>query len=190
MGPITERKALFSKKGLKDVENFTVDPITQIEVNIMVNEILNLNKNIAEPDKATNDYSSKLDVHKNKGIGSKCAVILLSIIDNVNDFSSKDKLAMYFGIVTRFSSLNETIHNGKITKMGSNLGRTTLVQCSLNAKCYSHYRRSYHERIKARRSGVKQIISLAKKSLEIIYETLKNDRIFEDFHNLKTAENH
>jgi transposase len=189
-----EREAMSSEKGLKYVEQFTFDPITQTEVNVMVNEIRNLNKSIAELNKAINDHGSKLDGHKNltsiKGIGDKGAAILLSVIGNVNDFRSKDKLAAYFGIVPRVSNSNETSHHGRITKMGSKVGRTTLVQCSLIAKRYSPYLHDYHERIKARRGGAKANIALARKFLGIIYKTLKNDWIFEDFPNFKIAENH
>lgn len=69
----------------------------------------------------------------------------------------------------------------------SKLGRTTLVQCALVAKRYSCYLSDYYERIKARRGGGKAIIALARKSLGIIYQTLKNNWVFEDFPNFVLA---
>jgi len=108
---------------------------------------------------------------------------LLSVIGDVNDFDDEGKLAAYFGIVPRVSNSNETQHSGRITKRGSKLGRTVLIQCALIAKRYSPYLHQYYERIKGRRGTGKAIVALARKFLGIIYQTLKNDWVFEDFPN-------
>jgi hypothetical protein len=52
---------------------------------------------------------------------------------------------------------------------------------------YSPYLRSFHERVKARRGAGKAIIALARKFLGIIYRTLKNKWVFEDFPNFVLA---
>jgi len=111
-----------------------------------------LNKSIKKLDEQMIDQGSKLKGHKNlasiKGIGDRSATVLLSVIGNVKDFADENKLAAYFGIVPRVSDSNETIRHGRITKRGSKIGRTTLVQCTLAAKRYSPYLRNYYERIK------------------------------------------
>jgi transposase len=104
------------------------------------------------------------------------------VIGDINDFEDEGKLAAYFGIVPRISNSNETEHSGRITKRGSKLGRTALVQCALIAQRYSPYWKRYYEKIKARRGTGKAIIALARKLLGIIYRTLKNKWVFEDFH--------
>lgn len=83
----------------------------------------------------------------------------------------------------RVSNSNETERQGRITKRGSKLGRTTLVQCTLIAIRYSPYLRDFYQRIKARKGSGKAIIATAKKLLGIIYLTLKNKWVFEDFPN-------
>jgi len=45
-----------------------------------------------------------------------------------------------------------------------------------------------HEQVKARRGAGKAIIALARKFLGIIYRTLKNKWVFEDFPNFVLAE--
>jgi len=134
---------------------------------------------------------AKLPGHKNlksiKGIGDLGATILLSVIGDVNDFASEGKLAAYFGIVPRVSNSNETERSGRITKRGTKLGRTTLVQCALIAKRYSPYLDKFYQRIKTRRGTGKAIIALAKKFLGIIYNTLKEDWVFVDFPNFELA---
>ena len=97
------------------------------------------------------------------------------------------KLAAYFGIVPRVSNSNETEHSGRITKRGTKLGRTTLVQRALIAQRYSPYLKAYYEKKKSRGTG-KAIIALARKFLGIIYRTLKNKWLFEDFPNFVLAE--
>jgi transposase len=108
---------------------------------------------------------------------------LLSVIGDIKDFQNEKKMAAYFGIVPRVNNSNEKIRQGRITKQGSALGRTTLVQCTLIAKKYSPYLSNFYERIKARKGSGKAIIATARKFLGIIYLTLKNDWVFEDFPN-------
>jgi hypothetical protein len=47
----------------------------------------------------------------------------------------------------RVSNSNETEHIGRITKRGTKLGRTTLIQCALMAQRYSPYLKKYYEKI-------------------------------------------
>jgi hypothetical protein len=102
--------------------------------------------------------------------------------------ADEGKLAAYFGIVPRVSNSNETERSGRITKRGSKLGRTALVQGALIAQRYSPYLKRYYEKIKTRRGTGKAIIALARKLLGIIYRTLKNKWGFEDCPNFVLAE--
>ena len=108
---------------------------------ILVQQIHALNKSITQLEETINRESQKLEGHKNltslKGIGGLSAGILLSIIGDINDFADEGRLAAYFGIVPRISNSNETEHSGRITKRGTKLGRTILVQCALIVQRYS-----------------------------------------------------
>jgi len=132
-----------------------------------------------------------MEGHKNltsiKGIGDKGAAILLSGIGSIHDFRNKNKLAAYFGIVPRVSNSNEKVSHGRITKNGSKIGRSTLVQCALIAKRYRKPLHDFYEKIKSRRGGGKANIALARKFLDTIYYTLKNNKVFEDFPTFKLA---
>jgi transposase len=187
-----EREALSSEKKLNEVLAMKFDAMVKIELEVIVEEIRSLNEKIARLEKAIADEGSKLEGHKNltsiKGIGPLSGSILLSVIGDINDFEDEGKLAAYLGIVPRVSNSNETEHSGRITKRGSKLGRTALVQCALIAQRYSPYLKRYYEKIKARRGTGKAIIALARKLLGIIYRTLKNKWVFEDFPNFVLAE--
>jgi transposase len=169
-----------------------VEPLAHLELDVTVEQIRSLNRSIARLEGAIEEASQKLKGYRNltsiKGIGSLGAGILLSVIGDVDDFAHEGKLAAYFGIVPRVQDSNETEHRGRITKRGSKLGRTVLVQCALIAKRYSPYLNRYYERIRARRGTGKAIIAVARKFLSIIYYTLRNNWIFEDFPNFVLAE--
>lgn len=87
----------------------------------------------------------------------------------------------------RVAQSNETRHVGRITKRGSRPGRTALVQCTLVALRYSPNLRRFYTRIQKKRGSGKAIIATARKFLGIIYRTLKNNGIFEDFPNFVLA---
>jgi transposase len=123
-----------------------------------------------------------------KGIGKITGGILLSIIGDVNDFPDERRLASYFGIVPRVSNSNDTERSGRIHKHGTKLGRTALVQSALIAANYSPYLKRFYEQVKARRGAGKAIIALARKFLGIIYRTLKNKWVFENFPNFVRVE--
>ena len=107
--------------------------------------------------------------------------------------SSEKKLAEVLAlpfdeIVPRVSNSNQTEHSGRIHKRGTKLGWTALVQSALIAANYSPYLKNFYERVKARRGTGKAIIVLAGKFLGIIYRTLKNKWVFEDFPNFVLEE--
>jgi transposase len=191
---ISSRKSQFlSEKGLKAVAELEWEPTTQVEVEVIIAQIRSINEGIARLDTQLVASGKQLKGHGNlvsiKGIGPRAAAILLSVIGEASDFESEDKLFSYFGIVPRVSNSNESVQHGRITKRGSKLGRTTLVQCTLVAKKYSSYLNKFYERIKAKKGGGKAIIATARKFLGIIYRTLKNNWVFADFPNFVLAEN-
>ena len=185
------KETLSTEKTLKSIWSYNWDAIVRVELEVLVEQIRSLTSSIKKLDEQISEHGKKLEGHENlasiKGIGDRSATVLLSVIGDVNDFADENKLAAYFGIVPRVSNSNETVHHGRITKNGSKIGRTTLVQCTLVAKRYSPYLNRYYERIKRHRGSGKAIIATARKFLGIIYQTLKNDWIFEDFPNFVIA---
>jgi transposase len=186
------KESLASEKGLRAVLELHFDLLVNVELKIIVDQIRSLNKSIAELEETIGKEGQKLEGHKNltsiKGIGGLGSGILLSIIGDIGDFADEGKLAAYFGIVPRVSNSNEIERRGRITKRGTKLGRTTLIQCALIAQRYRPYLKTYYEKMKSRRGTGKAIVALARKFLGIIYRTLKNKWMFEDFPNFVLAE--
>ena len=186
-----KKENLSTEKGLKQVLITEVNEIARFELEELVTQIRALNESLKRLDKKLIEVGSQLEGHKNltsiKGIGDRGAAILLSVIGDIDDFADESKLSAYFGIVPRVSNSNETEYRGRITKRGTKLGRTTLVQCTLIAIRYSAYLRKFYDRIKKKKGSGKAIIATARKLLGVIYNTLKNDWIFEDFSNFVLA---
>jgi transposase len=185
------KESLASDVGLDRVLEMTFDAIVATELRVIVGQIRALNQSIAELEKTIKTEGAKLPGHKNlksiKGIGDLGATVLLTAIGNIDDFAHPGKLAAYFGIVPRVRNSNETEHSGRITKRGTKLGRTTLVQCALIAMRYSPYLAKFYHKVARRRSTGKAIIALARKFLSVIYHTLKINWVFEDFPNFVIA---
>ena len=124
-----------------------------------------------------------------KGIGEIGAAVLLSNIVDIGNFKKSGHLAAFLGMTPSVSQSNDSLRFGRITKRGSKIARTTLVQCALVAKRYSPYLHDFHEKIKSKRGAGKANIAVARKLLNTIFYTLKNNWVFEDFPNfaLKTC---
>ncbi|MEW6088904.1 MAG: IS110 family transposase, partial [bacterium] len=191
-GIVTKKEIFGSEKGLEKVLAMKIERSYQFELKIIVEEIRNLNKSIDEINKEISERGKNIPGHKNltsmTGIGDISATILLNTIGNVNDFKDDKKLASYLGIVPRVYVSNETSHYGKITKMGNKIARTALVQSTLIAIKYNQYLRGFYFRLKAKKGSGKAIIATARKFLTIIYRTLKNNWVFDDFNKFKLAE--
>lgn len=136
-----KKETLSSEKGLAWVLNAPWAPAVKRQLEVIVEQIRSLNAGIKKLEEQIRDLGSKMDGFANlksiKGIGDLSVSILLSVIGDVNDFADEGKLAAYFGIVPRVQQSADTLHSGRITKRGSKLGRTTLVQCALIAQRYS-----------------------------------------------------
>lgn len=186
------KSAFKSEKGLQAALARDWGEIVRIELEVLVGQIRSLNEGIKKLEGQMEKSGKELPGHANltsiKGIGAKSAAILLSVIGDIADFASEKKLESYFGVVPKVANSNETVNHGRITKRGSKLGRTTLVQCTLIAIKYCPYLRKFYDRKKAAKGAGKAIIATARKFLGIIYQTLKNNWVFEDFPNFVLAE--
>jgi len=176
---------LSGRRRLLALESGHFSTLEQVELKVLRDQALSLAATIAELDGEIEHAAQGLAGYESlvsiKGIGPRAAAVFLSGIGDVDDFETADKLAAYCGIVPRVSQSNETDNRGRITKRGNKLIRTTLVQCTLIAIRYSGYLNAFYRRVKERRGSGKTIIATARKFLGIIFNTLKNKWVFEDF---------
>ncbi|WP_331270672.1 IS110 family RNA-guided transposase [Petrotoga mobilis] len=189
---ITTRREMFSsEKALEEVRNAAVSETSRFEIGVIVDQIKSLNEGIKKIEEKIKGNGEGLKGQKNlrsiTRIGKLSSTIILSNIGDINDFDNSKKLCAYAELVPRVYDSNESIRHGRITKRGDKILRTTLVQVALIAIRYSPYIRGFYERLKHKKGSGKAIIATARKMLSIIYETLKNDWVFEDFNNFILA---
>lgn len=169
----------------KHILSLSWDDETELQLQLICQQIDQISYSIKILDKEISNLSKNLLGYENimsiSGIGPLSASIILSTIDGIENFSHPRKLASYFGIVPKVRESNCVSRGRGITKNGSKLARATLVQSARIAIRYSPYLKEYYERIKKRGGSKKAIVACAHKYLTIIYETLRNDWIFEDF---------
>jgi transposase len=185
-----KKETLTTKKGFDcSVAAYTWDALERIEIDVITEQLESLKKSLAKLEKEITSFAQTLPGFKNlmsiKGIGALSAAILIATIGEISDFEKTGNLAAYLGIVPRVSQSNDQHLVGRITKRGSKIARKTLVQCTLIAKKYSSYLQSFYQHIKAKRGSGKAIIATARKFLNTIFYTLKNDWVFEDFTQFK-----
>ena len=174
-----------TKKQIRVLDLTPFDVATQRLLEIFREQILGLHQDIKSVEDEINIIASDLEGYEGllsiTGIGRLSAAILLSEIGDIRDFETADKLAAYFGIVPRIKHSNETKTQGRITKRGNKVARTTLIQCTWVTIKYSDYLRANYDRIRATRGNQRAIVATARKLLRIIYDTLQNGWVFEDF---------
>ena len=102
------KESLSSDKGLNRILKQPVDPVTHVELEVIVTRIRSLNEGIKNLNKELDNKGSKLHGNENvtsiKGIGTTSGSILLSIIGDINDFEHEKKLYAYFSIVPRMNN--------------------------------------------------------------------------------------
>lgn len=186
-GKILEKRKLRNKTGYQkyvfcyEWEEIVEEELRSIyrSVKVLSDEIELIENKIEELGGQLYGYENLLSI---PGMGKLSAAIILSIIGDINDFSSHKKLASYFGLVPSIRQSNENIKYGSITKRGTRMGRTTLIQSMWTATRFSSTIKNYYVKQKdSKKVTGKAAVATANKYLKIIFETLKYNRMFTDF---------
>ena len=73
------------------------------------------------------------------GVGRKTAEVIVTALDDVDRFENGRQVSAYIGLVPRQYQSGETDRNGRITKRGSRLLRTMLVECAWLSLRYNEW---------------------------------------------------
>jgi transposase len=111
------------------------------------------------------------------GVGRKTAEVLVTALDDVNRFKNARQVSAYIGLVPRQYQSGETDRYGRITKRGSRLLRTMLLECAWASLRYNAWARATYDRIhggqKTRKK--KAAIALARKIAVVAWSMLKHE---------------
>lgn len=185
-----KKEVLTSKIGFeRAVNSHEWSRVERTELKVIAAQLDMIRENEKELRAEITAVAKTLPGYKNlisiKGIGPLSAAIFLVTIGDIRNFAKAGNLAAFLGITPRVSQSNDSQRVGRITKRGSKIARTALVQCALIAMRYSPYLRNFYERIRSARGTGKAIIATARKLLNTIFYTLREGWVFEDFPNFQ-----
>jgi len=176
-----------SEKYEAKIEELEISQIRKKEIKSLIKQIQGLEEAIKELSEEINRIGKEKEYHKSlksiTGIGDLSATIIENAIVDIEDFEDEKKLCAYAGLVPRVKDSGGKQRRGKITKKGNKLLRTILVQAATTATRYENVLREFYLRLKKNKGHGRAIVATARKLLVIIYYTLKNKIVYEDFNN-------
>jgi transposase len=146
-------------------------------------EVLDANQSaVSSQDKwirkhAKNDYQIEL-LKTIPGFGDISAIAFIAEVGNLGRFKKPNQLSSYLGLVPRLSESADRSWRGGITKQGSSLMRTLLVQDAWRALSKSAELRRRYTGISRRRGKQIAIVAIARKLAEIAYCVLRDQTPF------------
>ena len=114
------------------------------------------------------------------GINIYSSAAIMSEIDDISRFHSKEKLASYAGLVPRQNQSGNRDMKGHITKHGPSLLRFIMVNAAHSVIKYSEKMRKKYLSLVRRTGKNRAIVAIARILLEIIYTMLKKGEDFVD----------
>ena len=115
------------------------------------------------------------------GVGPRTAEVIVTQLGDAKRFRTGDEVSAYAGLVPRQYQSGQTDRRGRITKRGSRILRSALVECAWCSLRYNAWARDVYERLLA--NGVakkKAIVALARKLLVRCWAMLKRGERWRD----------
>ena len=111
------------------------------------------------------------------GVGRKTAEVLVTALDDVQRFDNARQVSAYIGMVPKQYQSGQTDRNGRITKRGSRLVRTMLLECDWASLRYNEWSRATYDRIHGGQQTRKKkaAIALARKIAVVAWSMLKHE---------------
>jgi len=155
-------------KDWDEISKIEIDNIKDIHI-VLKEKIAHLETEIGKYSQSLVGYEELLSI---SGIGHLSAPIFLCSIGDIRNFASPSKLASYFGIVPSVRISNGKKEFGRMTKRGSKLARTALIQCAWVRIKVNKKSKKLYEHHKKKKGAKRAIVVCARELLNIIYATL------------------
>ncbi len=176
----------FGRRGLREIESQS-GRMTATE-RILLSDMLSRISDLIEKGRGIEDHIAAM-VGENSdvrllmtipGINVYSAACIISEIDDVTRFGSKEKLASYAGLVPRQAQSGSVDRRGHITKHGPSMLRFILVNAAhIVIKCSKRMKLKYMSLV--RRVGkYRAVVAIARHLLEVVYTMLTKHVEFVD----------
>lgn len=176
----------FGKRGMRKIENATskLTAAENIVMSDMLGKVIELNrrKQMVEDGIArisNNSEEVKL-LMTIPGINVYSAAAIMSEIDDIHRFSSKEKLASYAGLVPRQSQSGSRDQKGHILKNGPSMLRIILVNAAHMVIKYSKRMKIRYLKLVKRLGKSRAIVAIARALAETIWTMLSRRIAFYD----------
>jgi transposase len=102
---------------------------------------------------------------------------LVTALDDVHRFQNGRQVSAYIGMVPKQHQSGQMDRNGRITKRGSRLLRTMLLECAWVSLRYNPWARATYDRIHggSRTRKKKAAVALARKIAVVAWSMLKHE---------------
>jgi transposase len=111
------------------------------------------------------------------GVSLATGGAILAAIGDISRFSSKQKLASYFGLTPKVKQSGESRHTGSISKQGTAYGRFMAIEAAEHLRKHPVYKRFY-EKIKAKKGHNVAKVAVARKLIELVWTLLTRNEEF------------
>lgn len=164
----------------KPIADCTMEQLWQGQLDLELTQLDSLGKQLAEVERRL-EAIAKEDPRIQRlqtipGVGRKTAEVLATALDNADRFDNARQVSAYVGLVPRQYQSGQTDRNGRITKRGSRLLRSMLLECAWASLRYNAWSRVTYDRIhggqKTRKK--KAAIALARKIAVVGWAMLKH----------------
>lgn len=116
-------------------------------------------------------------------VGPITAFSVLAEVGDFKRFNKAEKLASYAGLVPSERSSGESVRYGHITKQGSKLLRTTMIEAAIRFKPeYSKDLNDFLLRMKKTKGAMTARVALARKLLVVMWHMVNKDQPFVSSH--------
>ena len=151
-----------------------------------LNEMLDLIKEIDNHIKPLNQRIAKLartlPVPKllltMPGVGAFTALTVYAEVGDFSRFPSAEQLAAYAGLVPSQRSSAQHVRTGHITRMGSRILRSALVEAAFAIRPKSAHLHQFYERLAATRGSKRARVALARKMLTIMWHMVATNTAY------------
>jgi len=165
----------------KPLEECSAEELWQGQLDLELTQLDSTTEQLASVDRKLEELASQDQrirrLRTIPGVGRKTAEALATAIDDPHRFKNGREVSAYIGLVPRQYQSGETDRNGRITKRGSRLLRTMLLECAWASLRYNPWSRRTYDRIhggqKTRKK--KAAIALARKIAVVGWAMLKNE---------------
>ncbi len=152
-------------RGELDLELTQLDSLTE--------QLKGIESRLDEHAKGNNDIQRLMTI---PGVGRKTAEALVAAIDDPHRFDNARQVSSYVGLVPKQFQSGEMDRQGRITKRGSRLLRTLLVECAWVSTRYNKWAQQFYARVhggqKTRRK--KAGVALARKLVTIAWAMMRD----------------